>query len=148
MTNQSGHQETGWANGQQHEKLDDIKDFKSSSPAVLPDTAPEAEMEEHIPKHNRKGRQTHKAQSKRESVNLRFQISRDRIWSLSCTNHFKQNHQLYAKGQTTTGLSKPSRTFTTSTSQAAWFPESLTTSWMTSPLGRTGHWAASIYRLL
>ena len=36
-------------------------------------------------------------------------------------------------------LSKPSRTSTTSTSQAAWFPESLTTSWMTSPLGRTGH---------
>ena len=120
------------------------------------DTALEAEMEEHLgyPKHEKADRPNKrnghtKKRVRSDTGELEISTPRDRdssfepVLLLSIKPVFQvlmtKSSAFTPKVKPLLRLSKPSRTSTTSTSQAAWFPESLTTSWMTSPLGRTGH---------
>ena len=156
MTNQSDIKKLAEQMASSMKSFDDIKDFQKQLMQSFIDTALEAEMEEHLGYPSIK-RQTGLISAmgtlKRESVatqaslrsppqetatvalSLYLSVSTKPVFQVLMT----KSSAFTPKVKPLLRLSKPSRTSTTSTSQAAWFPESLTTSWMTSPLGRTGH---------
>ena len=156
MTNQSDIKKLAEQMASSMKSFDDIKDFQKQLMQSFIDTALEAEMEEHLgyPKHEKADRPNKrnghtKKRVRSDTGELEISTPRDRdssfepVLVVSIKPVFQvlmtKSSAFTPKVKPLLRLSKPSRTSTTSTSQAAWFPESLTTSWMTSPLGRTGH---------